>query len=258
MKRTISFIVLLLALVMLLSACVGQPTDTTGSTEGSTTGSTKGSTTSSTEISTLNTAPETTTPTQEAQKMPAELSTAEDFKEFINNNRWYWRTLGCAFEKPEDLPAYYYFYLGIGETSQQLTAEEQAFAKDAYQKKNPNGYYDAVSDIKLPVAKINEAMSILGVTIEDIKIPDQWVYYDKTDSYYFWVSDAYGVDRWSVTKVEKGTEGIVAIYWEAQAYGTPAEEQPVPGRIVRGHKMVMTMQLQSDGTYRVLSNLPQK
>lgn len=182
------------------------------------------------------------------------LHTEKDYEAFLNNNEWYRRALGCVFEKPEDIAAYYYFYLGVGETSQQFTEEERAFLKDAYEKTHPKGGYEVMSDIKLPVAKINDALSILGVTIEDIKIPDQWVYYDKTDSYYFWVSDAYGVGKWSVTKVEKGTEGIVAVYWKMDGIdnGKPSVEIPS-----KGAKMVMTMQLHSDGTYRILSNVPQ-
>ena len=179
------------------------------------------------------------------------LNTEEDYEAFLNNNYWYWRALGCVFEKPEDLPAYPYFYLGVGET-EQFTAEESAFLKNAYEKKY-NGGYEVMSDIKLPVAKINEALSILGVTIDDIKIPDQWVYYDKTDSYYFWVSDAYGISRWSVTEVEQGTEGIVAIHWKTDQlsiFGLEASSET--------KRMVLTMQLQADGAYRILSNVPEE
>lgn len=242
MKRTITLIALLMALVILLSACKEKTEDP---------GTTGGTTTVPTQEITITTEPETIPPTETKEKTPAELSTAEDFQEFINRNQWYWRAIGCVFEKPEDIAAYYYFYLGVGETSQQFTEEERAFLKDAYEKTHPKGGYEVMSDIKLPVAKINDALSILGVTIEDIKIPDQWVYYDKTDSYYFWVSDAYGVDRWSVTKVEKGTEGIVAIYWETEIIALK------PGEILKDAKMVLTMQLMQDGTYRVLSNVPQ-
>lgn len=264
MKKTISLIALLLVFSVLLGACVGQPEDTTGSTEGSTAGQTEPSTNKTeptTEETVGNTEPSTeetvenTEPSEtvENTELSAELNTAEDFEKFIKDNEWYWRALGCIFEKPEELPAWFYFYLGVGESGQ-FTPEESAFLADAYKEKNPNGNYDAVSDIKLPVTKINEALSILGVTVEDIKIPQSWVYYDKTDSYYFWVSDAYGVTDWSVTKVEEGTEGIVAVYWETDGryYGDPDLETPT-----KGAKMVLTMQQQPDGTYRVLSNVPQ-
>lgn len=198
------------------------------------------------------TEPNATTPTQENEKAPAELSTAEDFESFIKKNEWYGRALGCIFEKPEELPARLYFYGGVGDYTQ-ATGDELAFILDAYKKKNPNAESldYAHNYMRMPVAKMNEALSILGVTVADIQIPDNWVYNDKTDCYYFWVSDAYLVSG-TVTKVEKGTEGIVAIYWETNdisIIGLESSSKPV--------KMVLTMQLQSDGTYRILSNVPQ-
>ena len=186
---------------------------------------------------------------------PVGLSTEKDYEAFIRNNGWYTRALGCIFEKPEDIPAWFYFYGGVGDYAQ-ATGEELAFTLDAFQKKNPNteNLDYAHEYTRLPVAKMNEALTVLGVTVEDIQIPDRWVYYDKTDSYYFWVSDAYGVEGWYVTRVEKGTEGTVAVYWETKGYywGNPTLKEPL-----RGAKMVYTMQLQPDGTYRVLSNLPE-
>lgn len=232
-KRILWLTAILLVLTLVLCACIGVK-----NTAGSTTDAQTDNTTLSTE----------------GQEGAAVLDTAEDFQEFIKNNRWYTRALGCVFEKPEDIPAWFYFYNGVGENGQ-LTAEEGTFLANKYKEKNPSGNYDVVSDIKLPVAKINEALSILGVTVADIQIPDRWVYYDETDSYYFWVSDAYGITDWSVTKVEKGPEETVAVYWETDDYywGDPTYENAT-----KGAKMVLTMQQQPDGTYHILSNVPQQ
>jgi len=91
------------------------------------------------------------------------------------------------------------------------------------------------------------------VTLSDVKIPDNWIYYDKTDSYYFWKSDAYGVVGWSVTDVAKDDEGIVKVYWETSAmHHNTATGEFWP----KGVKMVMTMQAKPDGGYLILSNLP--
>ena len=92
-----------------------------------------------------------------------------------------------------------------------ITPEEQSYIDDAYRQKSGREPSTVTSVIKLPVAAMNKALSILDITTEDIKIPSHWVYYDKTDAYYFWVSDAYGVVGWKVTKVEKGTNGTVAV-----------------------------------------------
>ena len=178
------------------------------------------------------------------------LHTEKDYEAFLNNNYWYQSAMGCWFEKPEDLPALFYFYGGVGDYTQ-ATGDELAFILEAYKKKNPNieSLDYALNYERMPVAKMNEALSILGVTVEDIKLPISWVYHDKTDCYYFWVSDARIVDIWAVTKVEKGADGKIIVHWQTDArfYGweTPSVID-----------MVLTMQLQSDGTYRILSNVP--
>lgn len=223
-NRRLSVIALLLVFAVVLSACVGQPEETTDYTEGSTAGQTES---------------------------PAGLNTAEDFEKFIKDNEWYGRALGCIFEKPEDIPTRLYFYLGVGDYTQ-ATGDELAFILDAFQRKNPNAEnLDYAHEYtRLPVAKMNEVLTVLGVTVEDIKIPQSWVYYDKTDSYYFWVSDAYGVTDWSVTKVKKGDNGKVTVYWETDARVFGFETQSAI-------TMLLTMQQQSNGSWRILSNVPQ-
>lgn len=245
MKKTISFIVLLLSLMIPLSAC-NEKLEKFNVTDGTTTAPTQDTTTG--------TEPEATIPTETDEQASTELNTAEDVEKFIKENKWYLRALGCVFEKPEDIPARLYFYLGVGADTQ-ATGEELAFIQDAFRQKNPkteNLDY-AYNYMRLPVAKMNEALTILGVTVEDIQIPDNWAYNEKLDCYYFWVSDAYGVTNWSVTNMEKGDDGKITVNWE-----TGGSIQLAPGNIVKDAKMVLTMQRQPDGTFRVLSNVPQK
>ncbi len=262
MKRCMLFIALLLVTVMLLSACAGspeQPKGTDDTTVGSNAESTAGSNTDSNIESTAGSGTDSNVDSTVGNKEntaddPVGLHTEKDYEAFINNEYWYRRALGCTFEKPEDISAYFYFYLGVG-SNEQAKDEELAFILDAFRKKNPsteNTDY-AHNYIRLPVDKINEALSVLGVTVEDIQIPDRWVYYDQTDAYYFWVSDAYGVGKWSVTKVEKDSEGKVAVYWEPEG----SYLNTATGAFVEDAKMVMTLQEQADGTFRILSNVPQ-
>ncbi len=249
MKKWLRLCALLLALVLVLCACTvvaEENENSTGAATDSVADSANGTKGDDSDLST------------QGQDAPADLRVEEEFENLIGNG-WYWRALGCTFEKPEDIPAKFYFYGGVG-ANEQATGEELAFILDAYKKKNPNSNEEfAHNYMKLPVAKMNEALTILGVTVENIKIPDHWAYYDKTDAYYFWVSDAYGVTGWSVTKVEKGEDGMVAVYWETKDAFTSTSDQPIPGRIKSGRvQMIMTLQLQPDGTYRVISNLPQE
>lgn len=149
----------------------------------------------------------------------------------------------------------FFFYLGVG-SNEPATDEELAFIVDAFKKRNPdtdNVNY-AYNYKRLPVEKINEGLSVLEVTLEDIQIPDRWVYNEKTDAYYFWVSDAFGVTGTDVTKVEKSAEGIMKAYWETERYHL----NTATGEFMQGAKMIMTLQEQPDGTYRVLSNVPQE
>lgn len=178
----------------------------------------------------------------------------------IISEYWYWRALGCTFEKPEDISAEHFFYMGLSDEDEKnfnitLTPEEQTYLDNIYRQEN--GMEPSVgSVIKLPVEAINKALSILNITIEDIKIPSRWVYYDKTNAYYFWVSDAYGVTGDKVTRVEKGPNETVAVYWEtSQMHFNTATGKHFTEDCV---KMVMTLQEKADGGYIVLSNVPQE
>ena len=198
---------------------------------------------------TLATDPTTATTTATA------MADVEKFQKLIRDEYWYKRALGCTFEKPEDTSAWFYFYAGTGEIGEDdykyFTSEEQEFLAKAY--KDKYGIEEYTMATRLPVDKINEGLSILGVTLEDIEIPKDWVYYDKTDAYYFWVSDAYIVDG-KVTEVEKGTNGIVKVYYDCPGIWNTQTNMAYPN----GTKMVMTLQEQADGTYWVLSNVPQE
>ncbi len=184
------------------------------------------------------------------------MTEVEEIEKLIKDNWWYRRALGCTFEKPEDISLRHYFYMGIGEPGHNdykyYSSEEQDFLAKTY--KDKNGREEVTMATRLPVKKINEALSILGVTLEDVEIPKDWVYYDKTDAYYFWVSDAYGVVGDKVTRVEKGTNGIVKVYCDCPGIWNTQTNMAYPN----GTEMVMTLQEKADGTYLVLSNVPQK
>jgi len=191
-------------------------------------------------------------PSTAGQSEKPAVSIEKEFYNLINNEMLYRRALGCTFEKPEDISAWFYFYNGVSNQKvnwQSFTDEEKAFVNETFRDS-----FDVGTPYKLPVEEINKDLSVLGITIADIQIPDRWIYYDKTDAYYYTVSDAYGVGRWSVTKVEKGEDGMVAVYWKTEG----SHYNTATGEFMRNAKMVMTLQEQPDGTYRVLSNVPQE
>lgn len=201
----------------------------------------------------------TTDPTT-APTAATAMTEEEKIEKLIRDNYWYKRALGCTFEKPEDISAEHFFYMGLSEEDEKtfdttIAAEEQAALDDIYRQEEGKDPPTAGGAIKLPVEGINKALSILDITIEDVEIPSHWLYYDKTNAYYFWISDAYGVGCWEVTEAEKGTNGIVKVYWEStDNIWNTTNETVYPD----GTKMVMTLQEKADGSYLVLSNVPQE
>ena len=188
---------------------------------------------------------------------PGKLVTNEDYRDFLMGEYWYYRALGCTFEKPEDISAKFFFYGGLSQKDPDpydtpITPDERAYIDEIYRQKNDgrDPYTDAT---KLPVQSMNNALSILGITVEDIEIPDHWVYYDKADAYYFWVSDAFGVGGVTVTQVTKAPDGKISVYWET---GGMHHNTSTGEFWENGVKMVMTLQEKTDGTLQVLSNLP--
>lgn len=187
----------------------------------------------------------------------AELNTPEDFTAFIQQEWWCWRAMGCTFEKPENISLEHYFYMGLENDESEpyvpLTKEEQERINAAYKAKFGSEPY--TDETRLPEKDVKEALSFLGVTLENVKIPDIWLYDDKTVSYYCWKSDAYGLVGWTVTEVVKNTDGTVQVHWESKdSIWNTQTNTSYPD----GTKMVMTMQATADGGYLILSNLPAK
>lgn len=238
MKRI--FYILLLLLALLLTACSKANTQTPTVTTDPTTAST--------------TAP-TTAPTSEPTVAPTTpaISEEDSFQKLIKDNWWYWRAIGCDFEKPEDVSLQHYFYMGYERVPSNdyapLTDAQKIAIDAAYKSKFGKDPYTGES--RLPAAEVKKGLSVLGVSLEDVKIPDDWIYDAETDSYYFWRSDAYGLTGWTVTKVEK-SDGIVKVYWESPLIWNTQAQMSYP----KGTKMVMTMQEKSDGSYLILSNVP--
>ena len=175
----------------------------------------------------------------------------------LTNNYWYWRAAGCTFEKPEDISAKYYFYSGLHYTQRpnpnQFTNDEKVHLTAVWGAKYGENAWAGAT--KMPVAEINKALAYLGLTIENIWIPEEWTYYRITDSYYFYSTDTFGLAGHKVTELVKLKDGIVKIYWEV---GEDAiHHNTATGEYYRnGVQYVMTLQEKTDGSYLILSNVP--
>lgn len=240
MKKTVRLSLCVTVLALLLSACAGKN------------GLPDAGTTVPMVAPTVSPTTSTVAPTASSVQM-----SEEEKIEKLLNGYWYQRALSCTFEKAEEISIEFYLYSGLHPDDRQnknsYTDDEKAYLDNEWRGKYGENAWASAS--KMPVAKINEALSILGVTIKDVEIPVKWVYYDKTDSYYVWVRDAFGIVDWNVTDVVKNTEGITKVYWEIKDMHLNTATGDIWDD---GVKMVMTLQEKADGTYLVLSNVPQK
>lgn len=183
-----------------------------------------------------------------------DMSTPEDFTAFIRQEWWLRRAMGCTFEDPKDISVQHYFYMGIerdeSKAAVALTDAEKAAVDEAY--RNRFGKDPFTEAIRLPAEAVKEALSVLGVTPEDVTIPNDWIYDAPTDSWYFWKSDAYGLTGWAIDKVEKAADGTVRLYWQSYDNWNTQTNKSYP----RDTQMVTTMVGKPDGSYLVLSNVP--
>ena len=185
-----------------------------------------------------------------------DMSTPKDFVAFIKQEWWCMRAMGCTFENPKDISLQHYFYMGFEQDESKvyvpLTDEEKAAIDAAYRNKFGKDPYTGGS--RLPIEEMTNALSVLGVTLDDVTIPNDWIYDAKTGSWFFWRSDAYGLAGWAITDVEKTADGTVRLYWQSYDNWNTQANEPYPN----GTKMVMTLQGKPDGGYRILSNVPVK
>ena len=93
-------------------------------------------------------------------------------------------------------------------------------------------------------------MEYFGVTLSEVQIPDQWVYYEATDSYYSNHSDAYRVHSFHVTKVEYPDIHMFRVYYTVEPMCGAYD--PVTGEPVT--EAVLTLCGKAGGGFMVLSN----
>ena len=177
------------------------------------------------------------------------------------NNYWYNRILGCTFEDPKDISLEYLFYNGLpAEPSESqdsdptglnpYTDSEMAFLKAFAQDK----FGDEVvwtNNHKLRREAVNEVLvTYLGVTLEDVTIPESWRYFDETDAYYDIHTDAILLRNFRVIHVQEYDDGKVEIFWTVDFhYNTMTENYETEA------EMLLTL-MKVDDHFIALSNMP--
>lgn len=168
---------------------------------------------------------------------------------------WYWRILGCTFNEPQEISLKYMFYNGMKYEERQdpdtYTDREVMFLKDFAQ----STWGDEacwVNAHKLPrQCVINVLEQYLGLDSVRLTIPEDWVFLEETDAYYYIRSDGYGVSGVTVIEVTDLQDGLVEIRWTA-----PVLRNTLTGEYMENPEMLLIMQKCNNGGYLVLSNVP--
>lgn len=170
------------------------------------------------------------------------------------NNYWYNRILGCTFQEPKDISLEHLFYNGLKPedrtASADFTAEEVAFLKDAL-KDTFWGEDGWVNGHKLPAAKVADVLqTYLGVSLEDVTIPEKWIYFADTDAYYVVKTDGFSAGNFKVIHVQEYDDGKVEIFWTVDFhYNTMTEDYETEA------EMLLTL-MKVDDHFIALSNMP--
>lgn len=195
------------------------------------------------------TPPETTVPdvTESVAETQPDYTPYYELLDASQGRNWLHDVLGCVFTTPENISLYHFFYSGMPDCSWNSVSDEtadwlvsQGFTKNL--------------DLQVrPVEQMEEVMqTIFGISLDDVEtaIPESWVYYEKDDCYYSNKNDAWGIGRFEITWIEIRDDGSVQIFYHSE-FGTAAN---AIGETFSNEPMMLTLRLNADGTYHVLSN----
>lgn len=182
------------------------------------------------------------------------------FQEMLtyDNGYWYWMAMGCVFEQPEDISLYCLLYNGLPQDERQnssdFTDSEVEFLKDVAVNSTWRDESVWVNAHKMPRQYIDDMLhDYFGISIEDVTVPEEWSYFEETDSYYYIRSDAYGVNGYTVTDVQTNDNGLIYVYWTANFIRDTRYEDLT---FINEPQMVMVLEERLDGSYLVHMNMP--
>lgn len=239
MRKYWKLLVILLAAAFLIAGCGGDQGETTG-TAGTTVGTEQGG--------------QTTAPLdnqEETQAQDSLLVYEELFRFDINHENWYLVALDCVFDEPQELDLHYYFYNCLG-----MQTKWSDFSDSEVDYLLQHGFDKEFDVQKRPVEKMDEILQqVFGISFADVEadIPEDWVYYEATDSYYTNYNDGYGSPGNVVgfTAAEECADGTVRVFYSIDYeyyYNTKT------GESLDRPDMVVTLRTAEDGSMRIISN----
>lgn len=241
MKR----LALVLAIVLILSACaeIPPPADTAPP---------QTTAPAETAAPTVTTAPvETNTPVETTVPVETTTPAVRDFAEYeavlslSAQPNWLARAVGCVFEKPEDINLNYLFYLGVGHSGSwdDISAESRQSLVD-------QGFLTEFDLQIMPAYKLEEILqSTFDISLKDVTIPESWGYIEAEDAYCSNHSDAFVPENFTIKNVTESPDGTVDIHYFCESYYNTATDE-----FLYSVDLVMTLQVTKDG-YQAISNV---
>lgn len=167
---------------------------------------------------------------------------------------WYLAAMGSVFGQPAEMDLGLVFYGGFnpGDSGWDgFTSEEASYLLE-------QGFYRNMSAQKMPAEQLDEILNTyFGISLYDVNIPVDWVYYPETDCYYSNHNDAYLVHGFTVMDVKETEDGLIEVHYCVDPlHGAfdPATGWPVIYGILTLRSNSGTL-ISSEG-YTVISNLP--
>lgn len=155
----------------------------------------------------------------------------------------YFRALGTIFNTAEDVDLYYFFYGGVDVPARwdELEAAERDYLL-------AEGLWEEFDLQKMPASILQERLQrYFGIGLDDVQIPDRWVYYAPADSYYTNHSDAW-LPEVTVTDAEEFQDGTVRVYLTVDMVIDHA------GEYVSNAETVLTLRRTQDGSWQMVTH----
>lgn len=165
--------------------------------------------------------------------------------DFSAEPNWLARSLGCIYEKPENIDLYYLFYLGVEHPGSwdDIAPESEKFLLD-------QGFMREMDLQIMPVEKMEDALrDTFDIELKDVAMPAEWRYIEAEDAYCSNHNDAYFPGVPNITAVEDdGT--YITIRYTIDGYWIPATEE-----FLDTAPLVLSLIRSDDGTIHAISNL---
>lgn len=195
---------------------------------------------------------ETTIPSQNTP-LQSETAPTEPYAEYYEllsaggPGNWLHEAMNYVFSDPRDLDLYYFFYNGFAndETWADFTETETGYLE-------MNGFGTGLDVQKFHVEEMNRVLrETIGFSITEFRkgIPESWVYYQPTDSYYTNHNDAVGVGNFTITRVIEDGD-VVSVYYIPGTGSAIASEDG----FIEAQEMLLTLHWDATYGYQVLAN----